>query len=523
MYATEASQNASVVYHCHIVECQQLQGNSYNDVISHMVQTHQTPPQYLPSPSNALTSLRKMLSKILYRCNFTACNAIVSRKLAYAQHLEAQHNTDDGPDTSQQAVRIYLCPLPACTYFNCRDYTAIRDHLATFHYIANPADRWDLHWWLTETQHSKTNQFRLWRLVRCLVDGCGTVCRSLVMKTHLENVHGLVLDPADNPVGHLDTCSNDSVLYTDHEFSGFACPVRVGPGRCCYFVDTIDQLAEHVRSVHTQTSQRKKEACSVFLAAQNPHNAGMHVTKMSVVTVNNDDSNHQLINEKCSSLVTADSTNDFLDVEQCGESTSHLKRLNVTDLNTFKKSKRKKCNADVEYSNGSSEDEPIAIPDQQSRINVNMFICNECGGSYKSEIGLQAHVNRIHLKMRNYDCSYCGKQFHTNFELQNHKESEMNRSKPTRSAKIDEWMEQSIKIYSQHQQSDGFPKYSCPVNDCLFKFLRQDNLRQHLDYHLSDVLKCDKCQRSFTSPAEWSDHQLSSDHFICELYSRKPN
>ena len=149
------------------------------------------------------------------------------------------------------------------------------------------------------------------------------------------------------------------------------------------------------------------------------------------------------------------------------------------------------------------------ISDITEKINVERNIeCGSCGKMFKYKSELKVHVNKIHLKIKDYVCNSCDKSFSSKSNLNIHLPTHMENSFPcymcgvklSRKISLINHMK-SLHIEKVRKPKTEQPtpeKLSCHICGKLFKYNR--TLRKHNRRH--NVIKLEKAQ---TGPQRFSN------------------
>jgi KRAB domain-containing zinc finger protein len=97
------------------------------------------------------------------------------------------------------------------------------------------------------------------------------------------------------------------------------------------------------------------------------------------------------------------------------------------------------------------------------------FGCEHCGARFYKNSKLTAHINRAHLRVRNFLCTMCGDKFLCSKQLKDHAEVH-NIGKP----------------------------YSCPHEDCMYASKTKNSMTSHLaSVHSTKQIPCEVCGKIF--------------------------
>lgn len=124
--------------------------------------------------------------------------------------------------------------------------------------------------------------------------------------------------------------------------------------------------------------------------------------------------------------------------------------------------------------------------------NKNIIKCSQCDYCTYYALCMQAHQNRVHLKMRPFKCTVCSKSFYARNNLTEH-----------------------IKAHDKNNSC----RKTCAV--CGNRFLNSQCLKKHMRIHTGEKpYKCNSCDDVFLSASRRQEHQLrqhSLPNFICPI------
>ena len=164
----------------------------------------------------------------------------------------------------------------------------------------------------------------------------------------------------------------------------------------------------------------------------------------------------------------------------------------------------------------------------------NWFECEECGKEYKTNKGLQQHVE-IHTGGKEFQCTICGKSFLKKFTLDNHM-AMLHNKKPYQCTKCGETFQRkylliehgdekhnivnslkckqfgvtfkTVNMVKQHMRTAHTEdkRFKCTL--CGKAFSKSYNLNLHLATHTDErPYQCAKCEQSFKTPNNLYQHQ----------------
>ncbi|XP_050357120.1 zinc finger protein 615-like [Nymphalis io] len=118
----------------------------------------------------------------------------------------------------------------------------------------------------------------------------------------------------------------------------------------------------------------------------------------------------------------------------------------------------------------------IHLKDKHGIIVKVSILCDICGKVVRDTQQLKSHQRSVHLNIKPYTCSVCNKSFPKKFTLK------------------------------VHEQTHTGKLYVCSV--CDKKFSRQSSLQRHLQrFHVDSKLKCQKCEKVFTTKVKLTPHK----------------
>ena len=127
------------------------------------------------------------------------------------------------------------------------------------------------------------------------------------------------------------------------------------------------------------------------------------------------------------------------------------------------------------------------------------LICQHCTKQFTCSSHLQLHIDRVHLKIKNYPCKECDKAYTVLPNLKHHMSVE---------------------------HSDGNAKFQC--DNCGEYFLTTRNLKLHKETHDAKILKCMQCIKMFSKQHRLDKHVKevhgAKEHcLVCDKYFTRKN
>lgn len=163
------------------------------------------------------------------------------------------------------------------------------------------------------------------------------------------------------------------------------------------------------------------------------------------------------------------------------------KKKQYSHEETHVKKYRLKCwQCDERFNNSSSKElHMVKVHGANYKLSRE---CLSCGKIYPNRVGLRAHLKRVHLRDRRYECTECDMSFASSAELKRH--------------------------FVKHT---GEKNYECQV--CKKSFGRHNTLREHMKIHLNDRrFKCEYCGEAFVQKCSWKAHMKNKHGEIAETH-----
>lgn len=127
---------------------------------------------------------------------------------------------------------------------------------------------------------------------------------------------------------------------------------------------------------------------------------------------------------------------------------------------------------------------------KESDAQFNRFICDLCRNEFKTRIGIQTHMLKVHLGVMTFTCDKCGKQFMSDCALEEH-------------------MESHDKILNRYVCQFCGAKYSTSGGHR--KHMRNKHYRVDPELYKKTVYPCTKCKKVLSSKKFLANH-LSIKH-----------
>ncbi|CAD7087001.1 unnamed protein product [Hermetia illucens] len=189
-------------------------------------------------------------------------------------------------------------------------------------------------------------------------------------------------------------------------------------------------------------------------------------------------------------------------------------------------------------SDASKDSDPEASgsdyePKRRSRTRQNRepdpsLFCDKCNRQYKSSITFNRHCKTVHdqnredKKPENFKCRYCDKEFATEEELSEHKNTH-DRFRPFQCPQCPKSFTSSNHRQKHINMHMGYRPYKC--TKCPSAFGTECNLRQHMLTHaVAGPLSCEICGKQFIHQSRKDVHMRShtgEKPFQCEQCGRK--
>mgnify|MGYP001229303721 CR=1 FL=1 len=121
----------------------------------------------------------------------------------------------------------------------------------------------------------------------------------------------------------------------------------------------------------------------------------------------------------------------------------------------------------------------IKVQDKNEKVSKKNFVCTQCTASYTRNLSLQRHINGVHLKLKQYKCTFDNCDYSTAWS------SELNSHRDT-------------KHY-------GVKRFKCSI--CDFEAYKRGNLDRHLEsVHYKRKHQCKFCNKSVTRSDRMKKH-----------------
>ncbi|XP_059179011.1 zinc finger protein ZFP2-like [Physella acuta] len=164
----------------------------------------------------------------------------------------------------------------------------------------------------------------------------------------------------------------------------------------------------------------------------------------------------------------------------CGQSYSHkdkldvhISRHNLDDLGLVDKLfKCKLCGftCDLKYK---------MIRHKNNNCNKNMFKCDHCSHTFNTHFNLVCHIERSHLKIKQFKCEDCDYSFYHMRDLTRHRK--VHGGKPYWCAECGKKFVEQCKLTRHMRTHSSERPYACEV--CDKRFLESSKLRRHVQIH----------------------------------------
>ena len=131
----------------------------------------------------------------------------------------------------------------------------------------------------------------------------------------------------------------------------------------------------------------------------------------------------------------------------------------------------------------------IKVQDKNPKIQKKNFVCTQCTASYTRNLSLQRHINGVHLKLKQYKCTFDNCDYSTAWS------SGLNSHRDTK--------------------HHGVKRFRCSI--CDFKAYKNSNLNRHLNsVHLKGKYPCKFCSKTLTRLDRMKKHMkdCQSDFII---------
>lgn len=158
----------------------------------------------------------------------------------------------------------------------------------------------------------------------------------------------------------------------------------------------------------------------------------------------------------------------------------------------------------------------------KTHVAARTHACTSCSYIALTGEALRRHVDRIHLKLRKFECDICQKTFVSQPDRKLH----MLRHYKTKPVECDECDQRfySTRELRKHKWAHSKQKpFKC--DDCGVAYAYTESLRKHMTTHLPEMISCDKCPQKFWSEKMLTRHYRShpsNDHIYkcsdCDKY-----
>ena len=137
----------------------------------------------------------------------------------------------------------------------------------------------------------------------------------------------------------------------------------------------------------------------------------------------------------------------------------------------------------------------------------------------KSKQDLQRHIERKHLKMKNFKCTHCDKTFYLQCDLDRHVESKHSEERKYKCKKCDNAFRTQSNLYEHMKSHTDAKPYPCPYCSKAYKVLgklRTHVYFKHLEEHqqFEESLKLEQSESEDVSKDE-NNNQSAEDRHAC--------
>lgn len=155
--------------------------------------------------------------------------------------------------------------------------------------------------------------------------------------------------------------------------------------------------------------------------------------------------------------------------------------------------------------------------------------CRQCPEvrTFKCPSDLKSHVNQVHLKVKEFRCHICGKDFFQSYRLNDHILTHTD-PLPFGCAHCPKKCKSKVNVLTHLLSKHGFNiGLQCP--HCQKAFVTRNAMEIHLKRHTKQLdYSCDKCDKRFVTASNLKMHQekmhvdkTARKYFICETCGKK--
>merc|ERR1719219_1710881 len=154
------------------------------------------------------------------------------------------------------------------------------------------------------------------------------------------------------------------------------------------------------------------------------------------------------------------------------------------------------------------EKKPTSIPGHRNtpaKENEVKATCEHCNQTFRRMYNLKTHINRVHLKVKQFKCTRCDKSFATNSDLKQHLGTH-GEGKMFKCEHCDRTFSNRDSIILHKKQHNQEKTHFCSI--CLKGFYKASCLSRHMRSHTGErPYQCDFCNKAFSQSTTLKVHR----------------